>query len=190
MQGTINELAREYEVCRKTITRLWKEVQKQRKNNNTTINLNNKRVGRQAPKKIQFDEEKFKSIKFELKDTQHSVAKQMEVSQSMVCGWKKDKVIRKHTNAIKPTLNDNNKLHRLGFALSKLQYDEQNDSFKFKLHTNIIHIDEKHFYLTRESQTYYLAPGEVEPHRKCQPKRFIPQIMFMCAVANPNFFNK
>ena len=43
------------------------------------------------------------------------------------------------------------------------------------------------FYLTRESQTYYLAPGEVELHRECQSKRFIPKIMFMCAVANPNF---
>ena len=120
MQGTINTLATEYEVFRKTITRLWKEVQKQRENNNTAINLNNKRVGRQAPNKIQFDEEKFKSIKFELKGTQYSVAKQMEVSPSTVCRWKKDKVVRKHTNAIKPTLNDHNKLHRLSFALSKL----------------------------------------------------------------------
>ena len=75
MHGTINALTTKYEVCRKTITRLWKEVQKQRENNNTTINLNNKRVGRQAPNKIQFDERKFKSIKFELKGTQHSVAK-------------------------------------------------------------------------------------------------------------------
>ena len=91
----------------------------------------------------------------------------MEVSQSTVCRWKKDKVIRKHTNTIKPTLNNNNKLHRLGFALFKLQYDEPNDSFKFKRYTNHVHIDEKHFYLTRESQTYYLAPGQVEPYREC-----------------------
>ena len=66
-----------------------------------------------------------------------------------------------------------------------MQYDENNDSFQFKPHTNIVHIDEKHFYLTRESQTYYLVSGEVEPHRECQSKRFIPKIMFKCAVANP-----
>ncbi|XP_057523873.1 uncharacterized protein LOC130803689 [Amaranthus tricolor] len=155
-----------YEVCRKTITRLWKEVHKQKKNNNTAINLNNKRIGRQAPNKIQFEDEKFKSIKFELKGTQHSVAKQIEVSQSTISRWKKDIVIRKHTNAIKHTLNDNNKLHRLSFALSKLQYEEHIDYFKFKPHNNIVHIDEKHFYLTRELQTYYLGPGEVEPHRE------------------------
>jgi DNA-binding XRE family transcriptional regulator len=189
MLGTINEIASEYNVSRKTITRLWQEVHKQMDSNSTCINLSNKRVGRQAFNKIQFDDEKFKSIKFELKGTQHSVAKQMEVSQSTVCRWKKDKIIRKHTNAIKPTLNDNNKVHRLSFALSKLKYDEHNDTFTFKPHTNIVHIDEKHFYLTRESQTYYLAPGEVEPHRECQSKRFIPKMMFMCAVANPIYLS-
>ena len=83
-------------------------------------------------------------------------------------------------------LNEN-KLHRLSFALYKCEYDEQNDSFKFKPYTDVVHIDEKHFYLTRETQTYYLAPSEVEPHRECQSKRFIPKIMFMCDVAKPIF---
>ena len=72
---TINALATEFQVCRKTITRLWNEVKKQIRNNNTVINLNSKRVGRDAPNKIEFDEEKFEAIKYELKCTQHSVAK-------------------------------------------------------------------------------------------------------------------
>ena len=76
-------------------------------------------------------------------------------------------------------------MHRLFFAISKCYYDEQIDAYKFKSQDNIIHIDEKHFYLTRATQTYYVAPGEVEPHREIQPKRFIPKIMFMCAVAKP-----
>lgn len=92
-------------------------MKKQIRNNNTVINLNSKRVGREAANKIKFDEEKFKVIKYELKGTQHSVAKQMEVSQTTVCRWKENKVIRKHTNAIKPTLNENNKLHRLKFCI-------------------------------------------------------------------------
>ena len=126
-----------------------------------------------------------KSSRHQLKYTQHSVAKQMEVSQRTLC--RKSKVITKHTNTIKPTVNENNKLHRLSFALFKCEYDERNDSFKFKPHTNVVYIDEKHFYLTRKKRTYYLAPDEVEPHRECQSKRFIPKIMFMCANANPIF---
>ena len=73
----------------------------------------------------------------------------------------------------------------LFFALSKSYYDEHIDAYKFKSQDNIIHIDEKHFYITHETQTYYLALGEVEPHREIQSKRFIPKIMFMCAVAKP-----
>ena len=69
--GTINGLVTEFQVCRKTITRLWNEVKNQIRINNTVINLKSKRVGRQAPNKIQFDEEKFKAIKYELKCTQH-----------------------------------------------------------------------------------------------------------------------
>ena len=49
--GTINALATEFQVCRKTITRLWSEVKKQITNNNTVINLNSKKVGREAATK-------------------------------------------------------------------------------------------------------------------------------------------
>ena len=38
--GTINTLATKFQVCRKTITRLWNEVKNQMMNNNTVINFN------------------------------------------------------------------------------------------------------------------------------------------------------
>ena len=69
MLGTINSLAIEFQICKKKITRLQNEVKKQMLNNSTVTNLNSKRVGRQAPNKIQFDEENFKFIKLELNCT-------------------------------------------------------------------------------------------------------------------------
>ena len=63
VQGTIDALATKFEVNRRTITRLWQEVKKHMIINNTVINLNNKRIGREAPNKIEFDREKFKCIK-------------------------------------------------------------------------------------------------------------------------------
>ena len=104
--GTINKLANEFQLCRKTITRLWKEVQNQINNNQTIFNLGSKRIGREPSNKIQFDDDKFKAIKCELKTTQHSVAKQMGVSQSTVFRWKKKKIIRKDTNPLKPALTE------------------------------------------------------------------------------------
>ena len=76
-------------------------------------------------------------------------------------------------------------MHRLTFALFKYHYDEHINAYKFKSQDSIIHINEKHFYLTREIQTYYIAPGEVEPCREIQSKRFISKILFMSAVIKP-----
>ena len=59
--------------------------------------------------------------------------------------------------------------------------------FKFKPHNNVVDNDENHFYLTHEKKTYDIAPGEVEPLRECQCKRFIPKIMFMCVVVKSMF---
>ena len=102
------------------------------------------------------------------------------VLANQLCGDGRKKHIRKHTNAIKPLLTDTNKNDRLFLCISSCSYDEQIDAFKFSDMSNIAHIL---FYLTRTQQTYYLTPGEPEPHRELQSKRFIPKIIFMCAVA-------
>ncbi len=50
---------------------------------------------------------------------------------------------------------------------------------------NIVQIDEKWFYLTREKQNFYPTPEENLPDRYVKIKRFISKIMFLCAVARP-----
>ena len=52
---------------------------------------------------------------------------------------------------------------------------------------NTIHIDEKWFYLTKKSETYYLLPDEEEPHRTCKSKNFVLKVMFLAAIARPQF---
>ena len=51
---------------------------------------------------------------------------------------------------------------------------------------NIIHIDEKWFYLTNRSDNYYF-PYEDESHRNCKSKNFIVKVMFLVAQARPRF---
>ncbi|KAF0683775.1 Aste57867_24159 [Aphanomyces stellatus] len=43
---------------------------------------------------------------------------------------------------------------------------------------DVIHLDEKWFYLTKTTRKFYLVPGEKEPDRKCKSKR---------AVARPRY---
>ncbi|XP_074292108.1 uncharacterized protein LOC141618957 [Silene latifolia] len=69
-----------------------------------------------------FDAEKFKNLDYKHRTTQHRVAAGMNVSQSTVARWVATKVIKSHTNTLKPDQG------------------------------NLIHMDEKWFYITKDGQ--------------------------------------
>jgi len=52
---------------------------------------------------------------------------------------------------------------------------------------NVVHIDEKWFYMTRKKEKYYLLPIEEEPYRTCQGKNYIGKGMFLAAMTRPRF---
>ncbi|XP_057535502.1 uncharacterized protein LOC130813678 [Amaranthus tricolor] len=185
--GFINEIAKKYDVHRKTIGRIWRQIRDQINNNQVPINVNNKKKGSKGRPPIPFNENKFKSIEKVKKTTLRALSRAMGVSQTTICRWKTKKYFRKHTNAIKMLLTNKNKLDRLIFYLTSCILDEQTSNFTFNKMSNVVHIDEKLFYITRTQQTFYLIQDEIEPHREIQFKRFVPNIMFMCAVARPIF---
>lgn len=57
----------------------------------------------------------------------------------------------------------------------------------FKGMYNIIHIDEKWFYMTKKSENYYLLPDEEDQIRTCKSKSFITKIMFLVALTRSQF---
>jgi hypothetical protein len=57
----------------------------------------------------------------------------------------------------------------------------------FKTMDNIVHIDEKWFYMTKKSMNYYMLPEEDVPERTCKSKNFIGKVMFLVAVARPRY---
>ncbi|XP_021773496.1 uncharacterized protein LOC110737441 [Chenopodium quinoa] len=50
---------------------------------------------------------------------------------------------------------------------------------------NVIHIDEKWFYLNQETRKFYLLPNEENPYRCEQSKRFKVKAMFMAMIGKP-----
>ncbi|KAJ0024149.1 hypothetical protein Pint_07824 [Pistacia integerrima] len=52
---------------------------------------------------------------------------------------------------------------------------------------NIIHVDEKWFYMTKQSEKYYLLLDKDEPLCTCKSKTFITKVMFLAAVTRPRF---
>ncbi|GAA0141214.1 hypothetical protein LIER_02409 [Lithospermum erythrorhizon] len=112
------------------------------------------------------------------------------MSKSTVHRRIKDGVIRHHSSAIKPQLIDENKKARLCFCISMLQVQSSIDGktkVKFMEMFDHVIIDEKWFYMSKETEKYYLAADELEPYRCCKSKKFITKVMFLATVARPRF---
>jgi hypothetical protein len=100
----------------------------------------------------------------------------------------KDAAAVAHTSSVKPILNDDNKLARVHFVLSRIEertINSRHEAMKFKDDMFDISVDEKWFDLTKETSRYYLAPGEAPPERRCKHKSHIDRVMFLSAIARP-----
>ena len=89
-----------------------------------------------------------------------------------------------HTSSLKPTLTEENKMSRMELILS---FVDENNPSKFENMEDLIHIDEKWFYLTKDGQHFIISADEEEPYRHVQHKSFLTKIMFLCAVARPRY---
>ena len=67
-----------------------------------------------------------------------------------------------HTFTLKPTLTDENKVSTMELALSFINI---NDTSKFEHMEDLIHVDEKWFYLTKDGQCFVIVSEEAEPYR-------------------------
>ena len=65
-----------------------------------------------------------------------------------------------HMSSLKPTLTEENMMSRMELALS---FIEKNNTSKFENMEDLIHIDEKWFYLTKDGQRFIIVVDEEEP---------------------------
>lgn len=183
-KGLIQELAASFGCHRRTVYKVWKLVEAQRRRG-MPVFLSSKKVGVRREKSVKLDIEKMKTIKFHERNTIRKLGQGLGVSKSTIGRWKKEGVIRAHTNAIKPSLTDSNFLSRLKHCLSALRFDVEEGTPTFKSMDNVIHADEKWFLMTKTKTRTYIVPGETEPYRSCQSKRYIIKVMFFCCVCRP-----
>jgi hypothetical protein len=99
-------------------------------------------------------------------------------------------IIRRHSSSLKPLLTECNKIARINFCFSMLEPSSVSTSPKFKEMFDIVYVDEKWFYLTRDRATFYLTADEEEPYRSCKSKKFIGKLMFLAAVSRPRFYGR
>lgn len=89
-----------------------------------------------------------------------SLAEALGVSYTMLFRHMQRGLLRRHSNAIKPHLKEEHMRARLKFCISMLDRNSLPHEPKFVDMYNILHIDEKWFYMTKKIETYYLHPME------------------------------
>ncbi|XP_065877171.1 uncharacterized protein [Euphorbia lathyris] len=178
-RGSLSIVASQFSTSVRTIQRIWKQSKV-----NGDVSL--KMKGNCGRKRMHIDLTKIKEIQLHKRTTLASLASSLKVSKSTCHKLLKDGAIRRHTNAIKPFLKDENKISRLQFCISMFGSSIPHDPI-FKGMYNMVHIDEKWFLISKRSGKYYLLPDEEEPIRSCKSKNFIGKVMFLAAVARPRF---
>ena len=115
---------------------------------------------------------------------------------SLTTAWrmaKKEQLFKQMTVAVKPLLTDANKATRIQHAVSKIHTPTIHagpNNMKFVDMMNEVHVDEKWFFLCKESNTYILIADEEEPPaRYVKHKSHIKKVMFLCAQARPRMVN-
>lgn len=174
-----------FKTSRFTIARIWKQI-KDNLDDNTNWNLNSKRKGNCGRKAIDWSANLavIKEVPFMQRGTIRGLSGALGIpTTSLFHLFKRGDCIKRESNFIKPLLNDENKIQRLRFCLGKLQPN----GLIFKEMFDVIHVDEKWFYFTKEKRKIYLAADEDSPSRHCKSKRFITKVMFFTAVARPKW---
>ena len=105
--------------------------------------------------------------------------------------YKGDKIFKRHTSALKPTLTPSNELSRFLYALDQVDTSTINlrSGPKFKDMMDRVHIDEKWFFLCNEGERYILVSDEEAPKRFVKHKSHVTKVMFLVAQARPRYVN-
>jgi hypothetical protein len=122
--------------------------------------------------------------------TYRSLARELKVSFSSIYRLlHHEKVFRRHTNDIKPSLTDENKLCRVEYVMDKIDPGTFQRTLrsgpKYQNLYDEVHIDEKWFFLMEEGARYILVDSEERPWRKFKHKKWLTKVMFLCVQARP-----
>ncbi|ETP08553.1 hypothetical protein F441_15491 [Phytophthora nicotianae CJ01A1] len=125
--------------------------------------------------------ELIRAVPVEERQTETSLEAATGTSRRLLSSLKSNGVLQRHTSRIKPTLTPQNKMHRMQFALSRVN----DDKMEFDPLMDVVHVDEKWFNEDKDRRSYLLLDGETVPVRHRKSKRFIQKTMFLAAVARP-----
>ena len=129
-------------------------------------------------KRIQIDYAHFCKIPLSKRITFQSLAYALNTNKTSLGRLLKLEFIWCHSNAMKLTLKEENKVSQLQFCLLMLKGCRIPCELIFISMHNIIHIDEKWFHMTKKSKNYYFLLDEEALPCTCKRKNFIGNVIF------------
>ena len=152
---------------------------------------NKKKTG-QNSRKITPEEigERLKTVPWAERQTVEATAKAIGVvTKTFHRQFRKEGAAVKHSSALRPFLTAQNMQERIWCCLDKIDRSTINKrgdrKMRYQGDFDEVNVDEKWFNLSHEGNTYYLAPDEKPPDRRCKHKGYIDKVMFLSAVARP-----
>ncbi|XP_057453214.1 uncharacterized protein LOC130745087 [Lotus japonicus] len=180
-RGTVAKLASLYSVSTYVIYRIWKQT----KEIGDVCHKRTKNCGR---KRVEIDLEKALEVPLAKRSSLRSLACALGLkSKTTLEKYLKEGKLRRHSSSLNPHLKDDNMKARLRFCFNMLDENSIPHNPMFKSMYNVVHIDEKWFYMTKKSMNYYLLAAEDDPHRTIKNKNYIQKVMFLAAMARPRF---
>lgn len=183
-KNAISTAAATFSLSLRTVSTIWKRIKDSMANGDVVLDMASRKKGRSGGKRKDWSEnlELIKDIPLKQRGTLRSLSHACNIPASSLCRLMKEGDLKRITSTVKPTLTEKNKVERLMFAS---KFVMPNGTFHSMF--DYVHIDEKWFYLTHVKRNYYLLPEESTPKRSCKSKRFITKVMFMAAVARPQY---
>ncbi|XP_021743059.1 uncharacterized protein LOC110709148 [Chenopodium quinoa] len=182
-RGFLSQQARQHDIHRSTMSRLYVDIKKQMAQGNI-IDVRSKKLGRTGPKPKEYCDEWLQSVPLYKRTTERSYAGALNVSHSTIHRLRKKGRLRTHTSTNHPALTSNHKVARLKWVLSHINPIPTQRDPKFVDMQEVIHIDEKWFYLYPETEnSISLQKRKILTGVNCQ--RGLIKAMFMEMIGKP-----
>ncbi|KAF0704090.1 hypothetical protein AaE_015111 [Aphanomyces astaci] len=163
-RGSIKAAAAALNLNRKTVSGIWKDFL-------TQGSSPSKKAGR-VGRKLRYTPEHVTQLVQELpqeeRSTMRDIATATGLTMGTICRNLKSGTLERRSSRLKPD----------GSGLAELPFLDMHD---------VVHLDEKWFNADKDRRKVYLTKGERIGRRACKSKRFIPKVMFLAAVARPQY---
>ncbi|XP_018461805.1 uncharacterized protein LOC108832853 [Raphanus sativus] len=143
------EVSNLFSVPLQTVQKIWRRAKNTP--NGEAVDVSHKRKGNCGRKKTHVDLSRIVDVPLCRRKTLRSLTASLDVSCTSLFRCLKDGLIKRHTNAIKPSLTENTMRVRLEFCISMLDRSTMPDHPKFNAMQDVVHIDEKCIYMTKKT---------------------------------------